>query len=322
MTRPSSNGNARARVSATLVFACVIALVLCGVAGCRGGPKRTVRIFHAAGATALLEKLREPVLRDLGIELKLEGSGSQVAARKVTELGRTCDVIVLADADLVARMLSDQCSWRIDFATDAMVLAVGVRAPGVDDAEADWASVVTSQGRLARVDEVFAPVGYRTLFVWELADATSHPGIAAALRDRTDVVVEDVGRLMPLLKTGQADYAFAYRSTCLASDVRYIELDPAINLSDPDIDYRRASVSATLPNGKTMTFSGQPIIWTLTIPRSAEQPELARELVGYLISRSDLMREVGFTPIEPARRMGASDDENAIEGTVYGGPMR
>ena len=58
-------------------------------------PCRRVRAF--------LEQVRDDCRRDLGIVLKTEGSGSQEACRKVTELGRPCDLLVLADNQLVSR---------------------------------------------------------------------------------------------------------------------------------------------------------------------------------------------------------------------------
>ena len=150
------------------------ALVVWTFAGCgRETPStRDLRIFHAAGLTPVLDAVRGDAERDLGIRLQAEGSGSQVACRKLSELGRDADLVGVADAALVEALLNGVCSWRIDFANDEVVLAVGSRARYAGDAEEDWVSVLSGRDvRIGRVDENQGPIGYRTLLVWKLAEA-------------------------------------------------------------------------------------------------------------------------------------------------------
>ena len=82
-------------------------------------------------------------------------------------------------------------------------------------------------------------------------------------------IVDDVERLPPLLRSGQADYAILYRSTCIAHGIRYVELDPRVNLGSPDIDYTRAEVRfAKLKSGgqEMVTIRGSPIVWSMVRP--------------------------------------------------------
>ena len=45
----------------------------------------------------MIDSIRDDVEDDLHIEIIAEASGSQVACRKVTELGKECDLLMLAD---------------------------------------------------------------------------------------------------------------------------------------------------------------------------------------------------------------------------------
>mgnify|MGYP000117194454 CR=1 FL=1 len=271
-----------------------------------------LRVFHAAGMTSLIEEGRRSFRREAGIRLRAEGSGSQVACRKVAELGRTCDLLMLADRALVEKLLDGVCTWRLDFAADEVVLGVGQRAPRVPEAEQDWVSVLRNTDvRLGRVDENQGPIGYRTLLVWKLQAQRGSSGLTKALREQTDVVVDHVSRLPPLLNTGQLDYAFLYRSVCIANDVRYIALDEKINLGSPDMDYSGAEVTFEAPGATeegAVTMRASPIVWTMTIPQEGADREAAVRFIRYLLEdKSELLKRNGFRPLKPARYYGAKD---------------
>ena len=296
------------------------------VAACRQAgqaPLRPVRVFCAAGFAPVLESIREDCRRDLGIDLLMESSGSEVACRKLTGLGRPCDLLLLADGDLVARLLRGYCSWRIDFATDEIVLGVGTRAPGVSEAEKNWVPVLLRENvRLARADENLAPVGYRTLLVWALQEQLGNPALSDRLKSKCRSVVDDVEQLAILLKTGEMDYAFLYRSTCMTHSIRSITLDKQINLGAVDVDYSMASVAFTrLKSGARQ--KGAPCTWTITMPDQCADRESALQLLRYLLTRQrDLLARDGFTPIVPPRFFGDKTAWRSLAGGVeYSGPL-
>ena len=276
-------------------------------------PTKDLRIFHASGMTPALEAAREDCKKNLGINLITEGSGSQVACRKIAELGRPCDLIMVADRELIATLLNGYCSWRIDFAKDEVVLGVGQRAPHISEAETDWPSVLLRDDvRIGRVDENQGPIGYRALLVWKLQENLGSEGLSAKLMEKCDKVVDNVSRLTPLLKTGEIDYAFVYRSICIAHDIRYIELDPKINLGSTDIDYSSASVSYRKGMGREseqrITVHGAPIAWALSIPDRDADAETAREFIRYLIMEHGEILDVnGFRPLRPAAFYGPAE---------------
>ena len=264
----------------------------------------SLRIFHAAGFTPIVDALRSDA-KTAGFELLAEGSGSQMACRKIAELGRECDMVVLADRELVAEMLGGVCSWRLDFATDEVVLAVGSRAPNADLAEKDWPAALLADGvRLGRTDENLSPVGYRVFLVWKLQERRGGPaGLHDKLKTKCAKVLDDVNRLTPLLQSAELDYAFVHRSVCIAHGIRFIVLDKAVNLGATDVDYSGAEVSfAKLKAGaqETVTVKGAPICWTLAIPARSAKAEAAIRFAKWMIAEKvDVLRKNGLRPIAP-----------------------
>jgi ABC-type molybdate transport system substrate-binding protein len=210
-------------------------------------------------------------------------------------------------------MLGDVCSWRVDFATDEMVLAVGSRAPNADLAERDWpAALLAEKVRLGRADENQAPLGYRTLLVWKLQEQRGGPaGLGEKLKARCAKVLDDAGRLTPLLQAGELDYAFVHRSTCIAQGVRFIALDKAVNLGSADGNYSGAEVSfAKLKAGakETVTVKGAPICWTLAIPdRTARAGTAAQFAKWMLAEQAAVLEKNGLRPLKPPLFYGPAE---------------
>ncbi len=271
--------------------------------------QQKLRVFYAAGFAQYIDSITQDAERELNIKLLAEGSGSQVACRKLTELGRPCDLLILADNVLVATLLKGYADWRLDFASDEIVLAIGSRAKYTEQAEDDWQAVLQRPDvRVARVDENQGPIGYRSMIVWKLAEKIGSQGIFDTLRKKCEPVVDDVARLIPLLKTGEIDYAFSYRSTCIAADIRYIELDPRISLGSPMQDYSDAEISFdALKAGsrEVITRKGELIAWTATIPNRNASAELAMRFVEFMFTRKAREIELcGFRLIRPIRFFG------------------
>ena len=277
----------------------LISLLLFVFFGCSEKNLSKVTIFEAAGFAPVIDAVSADAEQKLNTRIFAEASGTQIACRKVSELGRKCDVLVSADEKLFAEILPEYTNFRIDFATDEIVLAFGQRAKFADETEKDWAKTLFEKDvRLGRGDENLSPIGYRNLMVWELQGKNGNMhGFSRNLQLKCVKVVDDVMQLAPLLKTGEIDYAFLYRSMCIAQDIRHIRLDRKINLGDMSEDY--SGVSVILRNGKTI--KGGPVIFSLTVPSNAEHPETAAKLIRYLLTeKNGVLKSRGFTPIKPS----------------------
>lgn len=271
-----------------------------------------VTVFLAACFSTLMDGIRKDAEKELNIQIHPEVSGSQVVCRKVTELGRDCDLMMIADRRLFKMLASSHVSWRIDFACDEVVLGIGIRAKRVDEAEADWVKVLRNEDvSLGRVDENLGPIGYQTLLVWKLKEASGHPNLTEQLKKRCEKVVDDVLHLATLLKAGDLDYGFIYRSTCVEHDIRFIPLEKGINLGATDVDYGSAQVVIkAIKSGEEslLTVKGSPITYSLSVPISAIHRQQAFALIHYILSKCPKQSDVFGYKFFPPRFYGSEKD--------------
>lgn len=266
--------------------------------------KPAVTVFLAPCFSPIMSSIKQPVQKKQTIQLTTEVAGSQMICRKITELGRQCDLIVLADSNLFKSHLAEQVTWRIDFSHDRIVLGIGIRAPYVDEAEKSWISVLQKpEVILGRVDENLGPIGYRTLLTWQLQEQSGYPGLAASLRANTKKQLDHVDHLAALLKNGDLHYAFLYKTTCMQHDIRFIPLDRRIHLGDASIDYSHANVTykKILNNQQTtQTVTGKRITYGLSIPENSVHAKQAENIVIDLFKNyQSLFNEKGFSTFKP-----------------------
>lgn len=291
------------------------ALVLLGLAvGC--SKSNEVVVFYASSLSAVLGDAAEVFQREHPrARVRLEPSGSQVAARKVSELGLRADIVAVADAGIIGKiMVPRHASWNLVFATNELVLAHKDHSRFTDEVSTqNWPSVLTRPGvRLGRADPDTAPVGYHTLLVWQLAEQSSHygaaaTGLAARLADQCakQHVTHDEAELLGLLESRALDYAFLFRSTAEDHHLKITSLPPEENLGRPELAalYAKASIEVRMKQGEgKLRITGAPITYGLTVPTTSPQPALAREFIALLVGEKGnrLLRRRGFQPSSPA----------------------
>lgn len=287
----------------------------------RSENKKEVIVFYAATFSNMMESIKT---ENQDFLLKTEVSGSQMAIRKITELGREADIVMSADKDLFKTIGGETFRSRIDFARDEIVLGVGLRATQVDAAEANWVDVLKSPDvTLARVDENLGPIGYRTLLTWQLKEKLGYKGLEQLLKDKTEKVVDHVSSIAALLKAGDVDYGFLYKSTALKNDIRYIKLEKEINLGSPDIDYSNAQTTfIKIESGKqkTVTAKGEAIICSLSIVNECPNKENAILFIKQWLKKySNKLQEHGFTEMTPMFYGEEKDYVPMSEFVKYGG---
>ncbi|MBN1595077.1 substrate-binding domain-containing protein [candidate division FCPU426 bacterium] len=268
--------------------------------GC-GQPKPRLTVFYAPCFSPVLEALKAELNQAQGVRLAGEVGGSQALCRKVADLGRECDLLLLSDARLFKEMLAPYISWRLEFVHDEVVLGVGVRARRVDEAERDWLAVLQDPDIvLGRVDECLGPIGYRTLLVWRFLELAGHASVSQMLLDNTDKILDHADHLAAFLKNGDVEYGFLYRTTCMQYDIRFIPLSPEINMGAEGQDYSRAEVKYQQKNGKTVAVAGSRITYGLSVPTNAPQPEKAKAAALWLLSgHGQLFRDKGYVYYKP-----------------------
>lgn len=305
------------------------------VPGCESGRDRPVVIFHAASLTgALAEVERRMEKADPELDLRLEASGSQVAARKVAELGRRADLVLSADAAIIDRILIPaHADFNLHFTSNQIVLAHGQHSRHTDEIAADnWPGILLRPGvRLGRCDENLAPIGYQTLLVWKLAERhfeNNAPGAGLAERLRSRVapahLVADITELVALLQSRAIDYAFVFRSIAEEHNLKITPLPPACNLGDParNRDYARVAVEVKMKStAAPVRVPGSAVIYGLTIPHQATSPDDAARVAAFLLGDAGrrILRRYGFDPLEPPACSGCGRAPQVLRRLVAGG---
>lgn len=297
-----------------------IGLALVFVCSCRVSktPRRPLYVFAAAALnTALAELERSFERENPDVDLRVEVSGSLVAARKVSEYGRLADIIISADRRVIdTLLLPDFADWQVAFVSNEVVLAYSEKSRHAAEVSSDnWPEILLDpEVRIARVDENLGPLGYQTLLVWKLAAIHYQKQLRG--RDLFDILWKKVSRelirpdaaeLLPALGT-EADYILLYRSMARDHNLKHILLPPEVNLSSiahRDF-YSQASVTISAAPGRPLTIRGQPILFSLTILREAPNRAGADSFVNALLGSEGkaVLQRHGFTPVSPPEYYG------------------
>ncbi len=285
-------------------------VLLLAVIGCGGG--ETLTIFHAGSLAMPLDEAGEAfTAQHPDVTVQTEGGGSRTTIRKVTELGKPADVVAVADYLAIEElMFPDHADWYLIFASNEMVIAYTEDAKYQDEITADnWYQILLRDGvEYGHSDANADPCGYRTLMLWQLAEAYyGEPGLYQKLDEgcpKKNIRPKSV-ELIALLQAGALDYAFEYRSVAMQHDQQYLALPDEIDLSDFALAdyYAQAEVEVTGKEpGTSTTLIGAPIAYGVTIPRNAPHPELALSFLQFLLGPEGqaIMADCGQPPIVPA----------------------
>ena len=250
-----------------------------------------------------------------GVKTSQESAGSLESARKITELGKTPDLLAVADYAIIPKLLiPSHADWYATFASNALVLAYrNESAGGLEIANYNWYRILLQPGvRTGRSDPELDPAGYRTLMVWQLAERYyRQPQLATLLKAASPprFMRPKEADLTALLQLGELDYIWTYASIARTNGFRWLDLPPEINLSDPAQSAAYAEARVVLPGatqtGDSVEFRGEPIVYALTIPRNAPHPEVAEAFVRFVYSTTGqrILAEAGLEPL-PAPALG------------------
>ena len=251
----------------------------------------TLTIFHAdslsAYVSAVAEKFRAT---HPDLEVRREGSGSLDAIRKVSDLGKPCDLVITADARLLGEPHRGLAPWSVAFAGNSLGLLYTGTSAGADRIDQrNWYKVLLSNGvRYGHSNPERDPAGYWTLIAWQLAERFYHePGLAAKLaasRSVAGIRPHNID-LIALLESGELDYYFGYASDARLGKLRFLALPDQINLSDPAraADYANAHVDVGTGE-RSKHITGAPIAYAVTMTSDPPNGEAAIEFLKLMFS--------------------------------------
>jgi molybdate/tungstate transport system substrate-binding protein len=250
--------------------------------------------------------------RHPGVVGQQESAGSLDLVRRVTELGRRADVLAVADFEVLpALVVPKHARWYLVFAHNRLGLAHRNDSRGAADlGRAPWYEVLLRPGvEQGHSDPDADPAGYRTLLAWQLAERHYKiDGLArrlAAAVPARNVRPKSV-ELVALLQASELDYAWTYASVAEDAGLAFFRLPPEIDLGDPALAKLYASatveVAGNTPGTRRMV-RGLPILYGLTIPTDAPNPDAATAFVEFLLGDEGraTLRAAHLEVVEPAQ---------------------
>ena len=298
--------------SVVMLLSCTIVMLLSTSA--IAGPSGKLTMFHAGSLSvplAAMEKAFEA--KYPGVDLQREPAGSQKCARKITDVGKPCDIMASADYKVIDKLLiPGYADWNIRFATNQLVLCYTDKSAYADKVNVDnWYEILQKKDVVwGHSDPNLDPCGYRSLMVIQLAEkALKKPGLYKKLlanRPKENVRPKSV-ELISLLQTGNMDYAWEYLSVAVQHGLKYIVLPDEINLGNYKYDnvYKQAVVEVTGKKpGTHMIIKGKSCTYGVTMIKEAPNPEAAMAFLEYMLDPEGglkILKEMGQPPFIPCR---------------------
>lgn len=274
--------------------------------------KGSITVLQASSLTELFKQAKhEFEAEHPGVKVLIEPGASMTLIRKVSDLQKEADVIAVADGNLIPKFLVPRhVEEYTDFLTENIALIAGEDAKFGDMITGgNWPEVLLKEGVEYGVSNPdIAPVGYRTMMVWKLAEKHyKSPGLYGKLREnlpRKNIRPNAVA-LLTLLKSGELDYVFDYGSLAKQHGLKVIPLPPQINLSDPAWETNYSTVSIDIPGekpGETKVIKGAPIVYGIAVLKSAPNRPAAQAFIDFLLSSRGkaIMADLGLSPLETA----------------------
>ena len=302
------------------------------ILSCKSGGKTKVNtglsgdliIFHAGSLSMPIKAIADTFMRiHPNVKILAESSGSIDAARKITELGRDCDIMASADYSVIDKLLIPKYADKnIKFASNEMAIVYTEKSKYASEIDtSNWASILLREDVIVgRADPNSDPCGYRTLLSLNLAKKEFEEEInSEKLTANSKLIINKFPEnllkkdnrfirpkevdLLALLDTRSVDYIFLYKSVAVQHRLKYLELPAKINLSNPLLNNYYSLVETTVRGskpGETMVMKGEAMVYGLTILRSAPNKKTAEAFVEFILSEEGgrkILREMGQAPV-------------------------
>jgi molybdate/tungstate transport system substrate-binding protein len=203
------------------------------VVGCGGqrteAAKAPITIFAAASLARPLTLLTHSFENRSRVAALVELGGSLEHARKLTELGRIPDVLMLADDEVIAALAPTHIDWYVRVATTRLVIAYTTRSRYAEeiDAEEWWRVLSRRDVSVGRADPAIAPAGRHAVALLRRAETYyQEPRLANRLLARASLkyVRPNATELAALLEMGEVDYILEYESVARQFGFRFVTL--------------------------------------------------------------------------------------------------
>ena len=253
-----------------LTAATLVGVIACGETR-DDPPPEPITIFAASSLAKPLEALADAFQGEAEVPVLAELGGSIEHSRKITDLGRTPDVLMLVDDEVIAALMPTHLDWYVRFATNRVVVAYTDSSAHADSITAEnwYRMLVRDDVRVGRADATLAPAGRHALALLQRAEGVyGLPHLSERVLQRSTLryVRPSAAELAVLLETGEVDYILEYESVARQYGFRFLALPTELSL---------------------------PVLYGVSVPRQATHAESAVRFVASLLSDDGkkLMRE-------------------------------
>ena len=291
-----------------------------------------LKIFHA-GSLALMLKEAEEEYEGLNpyIDIVREASGSVKAVRKISDLGKSCDVVMVADYKVIDSYLIPQyADWNLIFCSNEVVLCYTDKSKfAAEINENNWYEILQKTDvKYGFSNPNLDPCGYRSFAILYLASlyygqeniwtdlvikyiknvevVTNQSGHYLYFPAQPDYVAG--GKLMirdksvdlvQLLEAGVLDYAFEYRNVAEEHGLKYIMLPSVLSLKeDPYVKTNVILYAGDKEKQRVISIS--KIRYGLSIPKSCANYDEAVKFLKWLLysDGKKIIEKHGFTLVQ------------------------
>lgn len=288
------------RLYLPLLAPLLVLLSACGgQAPTAAGPSaaKAVSVLYAGSLVNLMEKGIGPAFRkETGIGYQGQGAGSVALANAIKDKTKSGDVFISADPSvnqtLMGEANGDWVRVAAVFGRTSMVIGYNSKSKFAPDLEKarngtmQWYDVLLEPGfKLGRTDPALDPKGYRTLFMFDLAQLYYHqPDLRQRVlgSDGNPEQVFPEETLETRLEAGALDAGMFYTNEAAEKGLPYISLPDELNQSNLELAQLYSNASYT--NAKGQTFRGSPIVYTVAALNQAEDSAAATAFVQYLFT--------------------------------------
>jgi ABC-type molybdate transport system substrate-binding protein len=192
-------------------------------------PRAPITVFAAASLAQPLAAIADTFAKREGVAVLRELGGSLELSRRMTDLGRVPDVLMLVDDNVVAALAPTQLDWYVRFATNRLGIAYTATSKFAESITSDnWYRII-SENRVAvgRADPDVAPAGKLALGLVNRAESYYRkPHLTDTLLSRAllKYVRPNAAELAALLETGEVDFILDYESVARQYGFKFIAL--------------------------------------------------------------------------------------------------
>ncbi|MBE3555547.1 MAG: tungstate ABC transporter substrate-binding protein WtpA [Firmicutes bacterium] len=267
----------------------------------------TLRIFAAGSLGTPFKQIDAAFSKEHPhVNIQLQTAGSVLTVKKVTEQHQPADVVAVADYSVIPQlMMPTYTDWYIEFANNQISIAYTDKSKGADQiTPQNWYQILSQPGvKIGRSNPDTDPSGYQALQMLQLTEKYyKQPGLYdKILQNSPKTYIRDTEtNLVGALEAGQIDYLFIYTSNAKQEGLKYVDLPPQLNLSDPSQAQWYAQASVTQSNGTVK--KGIPILYAVTIPKGAPNEKVAEAWIGFLLGPQgqQILQQAGQGILKPA----------------------